>query len=137
MSRFLNPWQWNYSDTAEIANQALAQTGAEAFALKQFASLSDGEKQKVMLARCLAQNTPVILLDEPLAFLDYPSRLEMLKLLQKIAKESQKIILFSSHDIEIGLPYADNLLFLKGKGPWYLTQGRQALDAIVPSTLFS
>jgi iron complex transport system ATP-binding protein len=137
MSRFLNPWQWNYSDVAEIADRALAQTGAEAFGLKQFDALSDGEKQKVMLARCLAQNTPVILLDEPLAFLDYPSRLDMLKLLQKIARESQKIILFSSHDIEIGLPFSDNLLFLKGKGPWYLTQGRQALDAIVPSTLFT
>lgn len=137
MSRFLNPWDWDYSDTAEIANQALAKTGAEAFALKQFAALSDGEKQKVMLARCLAQNTPVILLDEPLAFLDYPSRLDMLQLLQRIAHETNKTILFSSHDIEIALPYSDNLLFLKGKGPWYFTQGREAMDAIVPSTLFS
>jgi iron complex transport system ATP-binding protein len=137
MSRFLNQWQWDYSDASEKALTALSKTGAEVYANKPFAALSDGEKQKVMLARCLAQNTPVILLDEPLAFLDYPSRQEMLNLLRNIALEEHKIILFSSHDIEISLPFSDNLLFLKGNGSWYIKQGRTALDAIVPSALFT
>lgn len=136
MSRFLNQWKWDYSNAATIALTALAKTGAQGFANKSFAALSDGEKQKVMLARCLAQNTPVILLDEPLAFLDYPSRQELLHLLRKIALEEHKIILFSSHDIEISLPFADNLLFLHGNGSWYIQNGRTELEAIVPSTLF-
>lgn len=136
MSRFLNQWQWDYSDASEKALRALAKTGAQDFADKPFAALSDGEKQKVMLARCLAQNTPVILLDEPLAFLDYPSRQEMLNLLRSIALEEQKIILFSSHDIEISLPFADNLLFLHGNGSWYMQNGRTEVESIVPATLF-
>lgn len=76
---------------------------------RTFNTLSDGEKQKVMIAKAIAQNTPVIMLDEPTAFLDYPSKIELYSLLTKLAKEQQKAILFSSHDLELLLRYSDNL----------------------------
>lgn len=87
---------------------------------QNFAQLSDGEKQKVMLVRCLAQETPIILLDEPMAFLDYPSRKHFLSLIKKIALEQNKIIIVSTHDIEISLPFADQILaFSKNKWQFF------------------
>ena len=81
-----------------------------------FNTLSDGEKQKVMIAKAIAQNTPIIMLDEPTAFLDYPSKIELFSLLKKLAKEQKKAILFSSHDLELLLRYTDNLwIIAKGK----------------------
>lgn len=74
-----------------------------------FNTLSDGEKQKVMIAKAIAQNTPIIMLDEPTAFLDYPSKIELFSLLKKLAKEQKKAILFSSHDLELLLRYTDNI----------------------------
>lgn len=79
---------------------------------RSFSNLSDGEKQKVMLARALAQDTPILLLDEPLAFLDYPSRIQFLTLLKKIAIEKSKIIILSSHDIDISIPFVTRILAL-------------------------
>ena len=82
-----------------------------------FNTLSDGEKQKVMIAKAIAQNTPVIMLDEPTAFLDYPSKIELFSLLKKLAKEQHKAILFSSHDLELLLRYTDNLWIIAKNQP--------------------
>ena len=70
-------------------------------------TLSDGERQKVMIAKALAQQTPIIYLDEPTAFLDFPSKVEMMQLLRRLAHEEQKTILLSTHDVELALQLAD------------------------------
>ena len=83
-----------------------------------FNTLSDGEKQKVMIAKAIAQNTPIIMLDEPTAFLDYPSKIELFSLLKKLAKEKKKAILFSSHDLELLLRYTDNIWIIAKNKPF-------------------
>ena len=72
-------------------------------------TLSDGERQKVMIAKALAQETPIIYLDEPTAFLDYPSKVEMLLLLRRISREARKTIFLSTHDLELALQVADTI----------------------------
>ncbi|MBR5747900.1 MAG: ABC transporter ATP-binding protein [Prevotella sp.] len=76
-------------------------------------TLSDGERQKVMIAKALAQQTPVIFLDEPTAFLDFPSKVEMMQLLRRLAKEAQKTIFLSTHDFELALQVADRLWLME------------------------
>lgn len=76
---------------------------------RKVCSLSDGERQKVMIAKTIAQQTPVILLDEPTAFLDYPSRLELMMLMRKLAHENNKTILLSTHDIPLAMQLSDYL----------------------------
>ena len=72
-------------------------------------TLSDGERQKVMIAKALAQQTSVIFLDEPTAFLDYPSKVDMLLLLRRISHETQKTVFLSTHDLELALQVADTV----------------------------
>ena len=67
-----------------------------------------------MIAKSLAQQTPVLLLDEPTAFLDYPSRAELMAMLGKLAREEQKTVLVSTHDIELALHTADDIWLLDG-----------------------
>jgi iron complex transport system ATP-binding protein len=76
-------------------------------------TLSDGERQKVMIAKTLAQQTPIIYLDEPSAFLDYPSKVEMMQLLRRLAHEQQKTIFLSTHDVELALQLADRLWLME------------------------
>ena len=73
-------------------------------------TLSDGERQKVMIAKALAQETPIILLDEPTAFLDFPSKAETFQLLRSMAHEKDKLIVLSTHDLELAVRFADCLL---------------------------
>ena len=81
-----------------------------------FNSLSDGEKQRVLIAKALAQETPVILLDEPTAHLDLPNRILVLQLLRKLAHEQGKTILISTHELELALRLSDRILLLSDKG---------------------
>lgn len=76
---------------------------------KPLVELSDGERQKVMIARALAQDTPVIILDEPTAFLDLPARFEILSILHNLARDNDKTVLFSTHDLSIAADIADKL----------------------------
>lgn len=92
-----------------------------------FNTLSDGEKQKVMIAKAIAQNTPIIMLDEPTAFLDYPSKIELFSLLKKLAKEQKKAILFSSHDLELLLRYTDNIWIIAKDLPFASGQSSELL----------
>ncbi|MGZ3867418.1 MAG: ABC transporter ATP-binding protein [Bacteroidia bacterium] len=79
-------------------------------------SLSDGERQKVFIAKTIAQQTPLILFDEPTAFLDYGSKKEFFRSMQNLAKEQGRVILISSHDIDFLTAYADHLLMIEDTG---------------------
>ena len=81
-----------------------------------FNELSDGEKQRVLIAKALAQQTPVILLDEPTAHLDLPNRILVLQLLRRLAHEQGKTILISTHELELALRLSDRILLLSDKG---------------------
>jgi iron complex transport system ATP-binding protein len=110
--RFLSGWSNPNQADRDVVDSAMQKTGIAHLAHDHFGALSDGLKQKVMLARCLAQDSAVILLDEPLAFLDYPSRLHFLELLKQLAKTESKIILYSSHDLQLSLKYCGSVLAL-------------------------
>ena len=90
-------------------DEAIRLTGIEELRRRQVQTLSDGERQKVMIAKAFAQETPVIFLDEPTAFLDYPSKVEIMLLLRKLAGERGKTIFMSTHDLDIALQIADDI----------------------------
>lgn len=90
-----------------IVDRSLQLVGMSAFARKTMDRMSDGECQRVMIARALAQDTPVILLDEPTAFLDLPNRYELATLLRRLARDERKCVLFSTHDLDIALSLCD------------------------------
>ena len=92
--------------------RALELTSTVHLARRALASLSDGERQRVFVAKALAQDTPVILLDEPSAFLDFPSKIQLFRLLRRLAHEEGKAILMSTHDVEPALQLADQLWLL-------------------------
>lgn len=101
----------NKADRAVI-DDALVSVGIDKKANSYTAELSDGERQKVMIAKALVQECPLILLDEPTAFLDVVSRIEIMTLLHRLAVEQNKAILLSTHDIEQALVLADKLWLL-------------------------
>ena len=98
----------------EIVREAIAAVGMGDFAKRDTSSLSDGELQRVMIARAIAQQTPIILLDEPTAFLDIPTRFEVCRLLADLAHKGGKTILFSTHDVDAALPVCDSFAIIDG-----------------------
>ena len=99
----------------KVVDDAIATMGIEKLRGRMIQTLSDGERQKVMIAKALAQETPVILLDEPTAFLDFPSKAETFQSLQRMAHERDKLILLSTHDLELAVRFADSLLEVKAR----------------------
>lgn len=102
------------ADRTVIAD-ALASVGIEPLRHRMIQTLSDGERQKMMIAKALAQQTPAILLDEPTAFLDFPSKAETFRLLQRMAHDRDKLILLSTHDLGLAVRFADCLLEVKDR----------------------
>jgi iron complex transport system ATP-binding protein len=100
-----------------IIGLALENAGISRLWDRQFQSLSDGEKQKVFIAKSLAQETPLMFLDEPTAFLDFPSKVEILQLLRKTAWEQEKAILLSTHDLNLALQFADKIWLIGNDKP--------------------
>ncbi len=92
-----------------ITEEAMDATGTSSLRDRLVDTLSDGERQKVMVAKALAQQTPVIFLDEPTAFLDFPSKADMMRLLRKLAHEHGKMVFQSTHDINMALALSDCL----------------------------
>ncbi|RIA10107.1 iron complex transport system ATP-binding protein [Flavobacteriaceae bacterium MAR_2010_72] len=106
-------WVGNLSEKdIESVNLALSQTNINDLKHKKCYELSDGQLQKVMIARALAQDTDVIILDEPTTHLDMYHKAYILKLLQKLVKETQKTILFSSHEIDLAIQLCDTMIVM-------------------------
>ncbi len=105
------------SDKEKIEN-SFKVVGASELKSRYFYSLSDGEKQKVLLARAIAQDTPLIFLDEPTAFIDSPGKVLIMNLLNELVKVHNKTILLTTHDTELALNYATRL-WLLGKENYF------------------
>ena len=98
------------SDTDKaIVDKAVSMVKIEDLASRMVHTLSDGERQKVMIAKALAQETPIIFLDEPTAFLDFPSKVEIMQLLHRLSRQTNKTIFLSTHDLELALQIADKI----------------------------
>ena len=106
-------WGTLTANDRQVVSEAISMVGIEPLRGRMIHTLSDGERQKVMIAKALAQQTPIIYLDEPTAFLDYPSKVEMMQLLRRLAHEQQKTIFLSTHDVELALQLADCLWLME------------------------
>ena len=96
----------------EVVMRSLSSVGMAAYVGRTMDKMSDGECQRVMIARALAQSTPIILLDEPTSFLDMPNRYELCNLLAKLAHDEGKCILFSTHELDIALSLTDAIALI-------------------------
>lgn len=105
-------WGTLSKNDKEVVEKAIDQIKIGFLKDRTMDTLSDGERQKVMIAKALAQETPLIILDEPTAFLDFPSKVEMMQLLQHLAHDMHKTIFLSTHDLELALQTADKLWLL-------------------------
>lgn len=92
-----------------IVDKSISLVKIENLAQRMVHTLSDGERQKVMIAKALAQETPIVLLDEPTAFLDFPSKVEIMQLLHQLSRKTNKTIFLSTHDLELALQIADKV----------------------------
>lgn len=109
-------WGGLGADDRRIVDEAIGQVRIEGLRHRMAHTLSDGERQKVMIAKALAQQTPIIFLDEPTAFLDFPSKVEIMQLLQRLAREMEKTVFLSTHDLELALQIADRLWLMESGG---------------------
>ncbi len=115
-SPYTNWWGKLSTDDYRIIENAIDQTQIRNLSSKFMHQLSDGERQKVMIARALAQDTPFIILDEPTAFLDLPARYDILRLMNRLTLESEKTIIFSTHDLDIAMHEADRIWLMLNEG---------------------
>ncbi len=100
------------SEDIDKVNEAIRLTQIEHLVQKKHFEISDGQLQKVLIARALAQDTPLIILDEPTTHLDLLHKFTLLQLLLKLAKETQKCILFSTHDIDLAIQLCDEMIIM-------------------------
>lgn len=96
-------------DDKQIVEEAIRLVKIENLANRTTDTLSDGERQKVMIAKALAQDTPIVFLDEPTAFLYFPSKVEIMQLLHRLSRKTGKTIFLSTHDLELALQIADKI----------------------------
>ncbi len=110
-------WGRLSSEDNRVVTRSMDLVRISAMRHRMVSTLSDGERQKVMIAKALAQETPVIFLDEPSAFLDYPSKVEIMQLLLTLARTERKTVFLSTHDLELSLQIADRIWLVdKSKG---------------------
>jgi iron complex transport system ATP-binding protein len=123
------------SEDTEKVNDAIRLTQIGHLVQKKHFEISDGQLQKVLIARALAQDTPLIILDEPTTHLDLLHKFSLLQLLQKLAKETQKCILFSTHDIDLAIQLCDEMIIMT---PEKTVQGQpcQLIENGIFDTLF-
>ena len=113
---YTNFWGRLTAADLRVVDEAIALVGIEPLRHKKIGRVSDGERQKVMIAKSLAQQTRIILLDEPTAFLDYGSKVAVMRLLRQLAHEQGKTVLLSTHDLEIAFQTTDELWILQPDG---------------------
>jgi len=101
----------------KIILDSIQLVGLKGFADRRIQTLSDGEKQRVMIAKALAQDTPFIMLDEPTAHLDLPNRIEIMKLLKELARTTYRSILLSTHELDLALQVADRIWLMQRNKP--------------------
>ena len=122
-------WGTLHKQDREIVDRAIEMVGIEPLRGRMIHTLSDGERQKVMIAKALAQETPVIFLDEPTAFLDFPSKVEIMQLLHNLSRTTGKTIFLSTHDLELALQISDTIWLLdREKGVMIGTPEQLATD---------
>ena len=109
-------WGTLRKEDKQIVSEAMRQVGITKLSGRMVQTLSDGERQKVMIAKALAQQTPIILLDEPTAFLDFSSKVEVMRLLRSLAHDLGKTVFLSTHDLELALQIADKLWLMNAQG---------------------
>ncbi len=110
-------WLGSLSPQDEVVIETVLQaTHTEALASRLIAELSDGERQRVFIARALAQQPGLLVLDEPTAFLDLPHRVELMTLLRQLIRDQQCAALISTHDLDLALRFADEIWLLDGRG---------------------
>jgi iron complex transport system ATP-binding protein len=102
-------------DDYKKINNAIKLTHIEHLIHKKHYEISDGQLQIVLIARALAQDTPLIILDEPTTHLDLPHKVSVFKLLKKLSKETNKCILFSTHDIDLAIQLSDEMIVMTEK----------------------
>ncbi|MBP5229176.1 MAG: ABC transporter ATP-binding protein [Bacteroidales bacterium] len=121
-------WGKLEKEDREIISNAITQIGIEPLKERMIQTLSDGERQKVMIAKAIAQQTPIICLDEPTAFLDFPSKIETMQLLKRLCRESKKTIFLSTHDLELTLQIADRI-WLMQKGSLFVGTPKELAES--------
>lgn len=104
-----------------IVTDAIRSVGIESYAIRTMDTMSDGECQRIMIARALAQDTPAILLDEPTSFLDMPNRYELVALLQSLAHTQGKCVLFSTHELDVALQICDSIALVDDGALYHLS----------------
>tara|TARA_B100000683_G_C12397858_1_gene518381 strand:+ start:198 stop:935 length:738 start_codon:yes stop_codon:yes gene_type:complete len=104
--------QWSREDEASV-NNALSLTGLSSFSDKPIDELSGGQRQRVWIAMLLAQETPIMLLDEPTTHLDIAHQIEVLDLLKELTRQHNRTIVMVLHDINLAVRYADNLIAMR------------------------
>lgn len=112
----------------EIILQSIQTVGLQDFAYRNIDTLSDGERQRVMIAKALAQDSPFILLDEPTAHLDVQNRIEVMNLLKKLTVSSNKAILLSTHELHLALNVSDSVWIMKKGQPLLSGTPRQMME---------
>ena len=100
------------STDEQIIEQSLSDVGLSGCSHTFFNDHSDGEKQRALIAKALAQETPIILLDEPTAHLDLPNRIRVLQLLRRVAREQNKTILISTHELDLAIKLSDRIMLM-------------------------
>lgn len=110
---YTNHWAGLSAEDEKIIDHALEISGISSLSSRMVNALSDGERQKAFIAKSIAQQTGLMLFDEPTAFLDYTSKKKYFALMRELAVEHHKVILISSHDIDFLISYADHLLMIE------------------------
>lgn len=133
---YLAGWGWETKQDHLATWAALTSWNLASLATRDVMSLSGGERQRVALAAVLCQQTPLLLLDEPLAYLDLPYQIDCLQRLRSWVGDAQRTIIFSCHDLNLARRFATHALLLDGNGAAYSGLAREILSPILVSRVF-
>lgn len=130
-------WRGKMQEKDEkFVREALSMVGMQDFASTPINRLSDGEYQRIMISRALAQDTKIILMDEPTSFLDLPSRIELCNLLFKLSEEQNKLIIFSTHELDLALKHCREVLLIDGGKAYFAPSDQGALKEKIETAFF-